>query len=230
MELNNQPATLLPIDNSNIWRIRRKIVRACLTNEAKERLKTEEYGQESDEKKRDKRAKITLAISAFFVTVGAAVFRLGGRAAFVQLLGLDFLANEDLKGQLDTFVDSFTALGEWRYAAILGCWILAKLFCVDFATLVLALSSGVLFGGILQGGAVSVTCSTIASLIPFLLSRYTLRERAQIEIQKRPSWRAVERACSRDGLKTVFVLRLSPLLPIPIGAYKQYSINTYCLS
>ena len=49
--------------------------------------------------------------------------------------------------------------------------------------------------------------------------RYAFRERAREEIAKRPSWRAIERTIAKDGLKTVFVLRLSPLLPIPIGAY-----------
>ena len=29
----------------------------------------------------------------------------------------------------------------------------------------------------------------------------------------------MDRACAKEGFKTVFTLRLSPLLPIPIGAY-----------
>lgn len=53
----------------------------------------------------------------------------------------------------------------------------------------------------------------------YKLFRYAFRERAREEIAKRPSWRAIERTIGKDGLKTVFVLRLSPLLPIPIGAY-----------
>lgn len=48
----------------------------------------------------------------------------------------------------------------------------AKLLCVDAATLVLALSSGVLFGGVWQGALISVTFSSIASLVGFFLSRY----------------------------------------------------------
>lgn len=38
------------------------------------------------------------------------------------------------------------------------------------------------------------------------------------QIEKRPLLRAVERSVARDGLKTVFTLRLSPLLPgLPVG-------------
>ena len=49
--------------------------------------------------------------------------------------------------------------------------------------------------------------------------RYFLREKSEIEIARRPAYRAVDRACAKEGFKTVFTLRLSPLLPIPIGAY-----------
>ena len=98
-------------------------------------------------------------------------------------------------------------------------WLGAKAFCLDFFTVILAFSSGVLFGGILQGTAVSVACSSGASLCVFLLARYFLREQTEKEIQRRPAFRAVERAVAREGFKTVFTLRLSPLLPIPIAAY-----------
>ena len=43
-------------------------------------------------------------------------------------------------------------MGDIRYAAFLVCWIVAKFVCIDFLTLVLALSSGVIFGGnVLKG-------------------------------------------------------------------------------
>ena len=51
------------------------------------------------------------------------------------------------------------------------------------------------------------------------MNRYFLREKSEIEIARRPAYRAVDRACAKEGFKTVFTLRLSPLLPIPIGAY-----------
>jgi uncharacterized membrane protein YdjX (TVP38/TMEM64 family) len=51
------------------------------------------------------------------------------------------------------------------------------------------------------------------------LCRYFLREKSEKEIARRPAYRAVDRACAKEGFKTVFTLRLSPLLPIPIGAY-----------
>lgn len=127
------------------------------------------------------------------------------------------MTNGDMKGQVDALIGSFNDLGDLKYLAFLAAWIVAKCVCIDFFTLVLALSSGILFGGIGEGALASVASSSIASSVPFFLSRYKFRELAQIEINKRPTWRAVDKACSKDGFKTVFVLRLSPLLPIPIG-------------
>jgi len=202
--------------------VRRKLIRSCLLEEAKKRASEPKNEDTLEEIKKDKDAslKLTLGVSAFFLAIGATVFRFGGRAAFVQLLGLDFMTNVDMKGQVDTLVDSFNNLGDLKYVAFLFAWIIAKCVCIDFFTLVLALSSGVLFGGIGEGALASVTASSIASTVPFLFSRYSsFRKLAQIEINKRPTWRAVDKACSKDGFKTVFVLRLSPLLPIPIGMY-----------
>lgn len=180
-------------------------------NDGEDEESTEEYEQ--------KKTKATILASAFVFAIFAAVGRIGGRAALLNALGLDFIAESGIKQQISDFVVYFESLGNLRWVGVFGAWFLAKALCIDAATLVLALSSGVLFGGIVEGTVVSVVCSTISSLLIFYLARYFLRERAAIEIEKRPAFRAIDRACSREGFKTVFTLRLSPLLPIPIGGY-----------
>ena len=154
--------------NTNIWTIRRKLVRTCLMKEAEHRYK--QLQENTDDKtkqdeKNNNKTKITLLITTFFLAISATILRFGGRAAFVQLLGLDFISNSDLKLQVDSFLTSFESLGDFRFIAFLGAWIIAKTLCIDAATLILALTSGVLFGGIAQGTAVSVTCSSLASLV-----------------------------------------------------------------
>ena len=47
------------------------------------------------------------------------------------------------------------------------------------STIILALSSGVVFGNVLTGTAVSVVCSTLASSVNFFLARTALREKTQ---------------------------------------------------
>lgn len=40
-----------------------------------------------------------------------------------------------------------------------------------------------------------------------------------VQLEKRPALRALERVVSDEGFKTVVTLRLAPVLPIPLGAY-----------
>ena len=80
-------------------------------------------------------------------------------------------------------------------------------------------ASGILFGGVVQGALLSAFGATIGSLVGFQLSRTLLRARVEESVQKQPVARALQKVVDEEGFKTVFVLRLSPLLPIPLGAY-----------
>lgn len=153
----------------NIWATRRKLVRLFLKGEAKKRFLNNNQTTQIDP---NLATKATIGISAFFIAIGATVFRFGGRAAFVQFLGLDFITNTDLKTQIDSFIASFESLGDLRFVGFFAAWLIAKFICIDFFVLILALSSGVLFGGVVQGTVVSIVCSTLSSLPPFFVSRY----------------------------------------------------------
>lgn len=164
----------------DIWTSRRKIIRSTLKPMVKRQIDRKkiaiEKAKNNPEVKSvddDKKKKPTgLLVSAFFIAVSATVLRLGGRTAFVQMLGLDFVTGSGIKTQVNDFVEFFHSMGDVsQYAAFFFAWLAAKAFCIDAFTIVLALSSGVLFGGIFEGTAVSVICSSTASLCIFFLSR-----------------------------------------------------------
>lgn len=166
--------------DDDIWTSRRKIIRSTLKPIVKRQIERKETAVEKaktrvakdDGEEKEKKKPTGLLVSAFFIAVSATVLRLGGRTAFVQMLGLDFVTGTGIKTQVNDFVDFFHSMGDvTQYAAIFLAWLAAKAFCIDAATIVLALSSGVLFGGILQGTAVSVVCSSTASLCVFFVSR-----------------------------------------------------------
>ena len=46
-----------------------------------------------------------------------------------------------------------------------------------------------------------------------------MKEYVTKKLDDSPLLRAISKSISKEGFKTVFTLRLSPLLPLPIGAY-----------
>lgn len=221
-------------NSQDIWTARRKIVRTVVSPQLKKEwldelelinnpeLRNSESPKDLEEKNK-KEQQVTVVVTAGMVAIAGVILRLGGRGALVSALGLDFATDTETVQQIQSFVDAISpdSIGAYSYLAFLGCWTIAKVFCIDAVTIILALSSGIVFGGVLPGTAVSVVCSTLASSVNFLLARTTLREKTQKIIAKKPAFRAVDRACSKEGngLKTVLTLRLSPLLPIPVAAY-----------
>jgi uncharacterized membrane protein YdjX (TVP38/TMEM64 family) len=167
--------------------------------------------------------KLAISLTAFVVAGGAVALRVGGRAALVSAVGLDFVTdNPDIKQNLDqilTYADNMDPLT--KGAAFVAAWCAVKVFCVDFAGVALALSSGILFGGVLQGAVASAGAATIGSCVAFSLAKLDtpVRKKALEILEEYPSLRGIEKVVARDGLKAILTLRLAPVLPIPIGMY-----------
>ena len=90
--------------------------------------------------------KSALTLTAFVVAFGAVVLRVGGRAALVSGLGLNFAQdNPELKDSIDMVLNNAADLSLPVEAAlfILG-WTFVKVFCFDAGGIVLAFSAGVL--------------------------------------------------------------------------------------
>jgi len=168
-------------------------------------------------------SKLALTLTAFVVAAGAVTLRIGGRAALVSAIGIDFANdNPELKSSLDTFLTYASDLPPTTEALLfLAAWTAVKVFCVDFGGVILALSSGILFGGVVQGAVASAAAATIGSSVAFFLAKAEtpVRKKALEIVDEYPSLRGIERVVAQDGLKAILTLRLAPVLPIPIGMY-----------
>lgn len=82
----------------------------------------------------------------------------------------------------------------------------------------LTLACGYLFG-VVEGSIIIVFASTAAALGAFLLARSFVRQYIESLASQHPKWHAVDQAIGRDGLRIVFLLRLSPLLPFSLSSY-----------
>ena len=216
------------------WSARRKLARAAFDAQLGWNRIDDEAADEADAAGADAEttsdaAANTVGTTAFGVVVVALVLRFGGRAALLQVLGLDVAADTEIAQRIDDFVTwshSFDVIPGYEDATLLllycGAFIVAKVGCVDPLTFALAISSGVLFGGVVNGALVATACATIGSSVAFGLARYgrpRLREKLLVLVRRDAKTRALERAVAERGFVTVLVLRLAPLLPIPIGGY-----------
>ena len=168
----------------------------------------------------DVMASSNVAVSVGIVAAGAVTLRLGGRAALLSAIGMDAALTEDIRVNLDTALGFFADHQAESLVLFLAGWIATKLTMIDALGVVLAISSGVIFGGVLQGAAASAACATVGGLIAFSIARYSpLREKVAGAVAARPGLRAIERAVAKGGAKTILTLRLAPILPIPVAAY-----------
>ena len=113
--------------------------------------------------------KSAVTLTAFAVTAGAIVLRVGGRAALVSAIGLDFMNdNPDMTNQINQVLEVAESVDPLLKAGLFCFgWTLVKTLCIDAGGIVLAFSSGILFGGVIQGALMSALGATIGSSVAF---------------------------------------------------------------
>mmetsp|Transcript_14485 Transcript_14485/g.29922 ORF Transcript_14485/g.29922 Transcript_14485/m.29922 type:complete len:550 (-) Transcript_14485:115-1764(-) len=167
--------------------------------------------------------KMAVSLTAVVVAIGAVTLRVGGRAALISAVGLDFMTdNPELKENLDQVLaiadqtDPIT-----KVALFTAAWTVVKVSCFDAAGIALALSSGILFGGVIQGAVACAAAATFGSCVSFTLAKLDtpVRRKALEIVEEYPSLRGIEKVVAEDGIKAILTLRLAPILPIPIGMY-----------
>jgi len=180
-----------------------------------------ELDEDGNPSKTDGKTAVTL--TAFAVAAGAIVLRVGGRAALVSAVGLDFVNdNPEMQDQINQVLQYAETVDPLLKTGLfwLG-WTFVKTFCFDAGGIILAFSSGILFGGVLQGALMSALGATIGSSVAFLLAKADtpVREKAIEIVEENPSLRGLEKVVAEEGLKAVLTFRLAPVLPIPLGMY-----------
>jgi uncharacterized membrane protein YdjX (TVP38/TMEM64 family) len=168
-------------------------------------------------------SKLAVTLTAFVVAAGAIALRIGGRAALVSAVGLDFIVDSpEIKENLDSVLNVADSMDEsTKILLFVAAWTAVKVLCFDAGGVVLALASGILFGGVIQGAVWSALSATIGSSVAFGLAKWEtpVRQKALEVLEEYPSLRGIEKVVARDGFKAVLTLRLAPVLPIPIGLY-----------
>lgn len=173
--------------------------------------------------------KTAVTLTAAVVAIGAVILRVGGRAALVSAVGLDFVSeNPELKQNLDQILTTSENMDPLTKLALFTlAWTAVKVLCFDAAGVALALSAGILFNGVLQGAIISAAAATIGSTVAFTMAKLDtpVRKKALELLEEYPSLRGIEKVVAEDGLKAILTLRLAPVLPIPIGMVRRKRIS-----
>ena len=124
-------------------------------------------------------------------------------------------------GQLATpYLPGFSTwvqtLGVWAPLAFLGAYVGVVLLMLP--AFLLAMAAGAVFG-VVNGSLLVLTGATVGGTLAFRLGRTVLRASVARRVAAHPTLSAVDRVIGDDGLRLMFLLRLSPAIPFVLSNY-----------
>lgn len=129
--------------------------------------------------------------------------------AVLGLAALIWLGRET-GAYLPQFAQWVEGLGVWGPLMFMLVYALAVVLWVPGS--VLTLAAGAIFD-LLPGTLYVFIAATVGSALAFLLARYVARGAIEQRLARNERFAAVDRAIGGQGLKIVFLLRLSPVFP-----------------
>lgn len=130
--------------------------------------------------------------------------------------GLLLVGGRQLAGVIPAFAEAVRGLGVLGPVVFILGYALGTVALVPGALLTLA--AGAVFG--VTWGTIYVAAgATMGMAGAFLISRHLARDAASRRLAGRPGLAAIDEAIGREGLKIVFLLRLSPAFPFSVMNY-----------
>jgi uncharacterized membrane protein YdjX (TVP38/TMEM64 family) len=141
----------------------------------------------------------------------------GGRGATLAKLAAAALAfalliwlGRETGAYLPQFAEWVKGLGIWGPVIFMVVYALAVVLWIPGS--VLTLAAGAIFD-LLPGTLYVFIAATVGSTLAFLVARYAARGAIEQRLARSDRFAAVDRAIGGQGLKIVFLLRLSPVFP-----------------
>ncbi len=126
------------------------------------------------------------------------------------VLGLLYLIAREAGDTLPRFASWVDGLGYWGPLVFVAGYALAVVAMVPGA--ILTLAGGAIFG-LLEGTLYVFAAAFLGSAAAFLVARHLARGAVERRLGGHPRFASIDRAVAQEGLKIVFLLRLSPVFP-----------------
>jgi uncharacterized membrane protein YdjX (TVP38/TMEM64 family) len=141
------------------------------------------------------------------------LLRLAGLAAPLLLgIGIGQAASPYLPG----FAGWVETLGVWAPLAFVAAYVAVCVLMLP--AFLFTMAAGAVFG-IAKGALLVMTGATLGGVTSFLIARHLARERVRARVERNPTLTAIDRAVGDDGLRLMFLLRLSPAIPFVLANY-----------
>ncbi len=147
---------------------------------------------------------------------GIAARAIGRRPPVLRLLvgagvlGLLYLIAREVGDFLPRFASWVDGLGYWGPLVFVAGYALAVVAMVPGA--ILTLAGGAIFG-LVEGTLYVFGAAFLGSAAAFLVARHLARGAVERRLGSHPRFASIDRAVAQEGLKIVFLLRLSPVFP-----------------
>ncbi len=126
------------------------------------------------------------------------------------------LVGRALSPWLPQFAAWVHTMGVWAPIAFLAAYVAVCLLMLP--AFMLTMVAGAVFG-VTKGSLLVMAGALIGGTSAFLLARYVAREQVARRVAKNPTLSAIDRVVGEDGLRLVFLLRLSPAVPFVLTNY-----------
>jgi uncharacterized membrane protein YdjX (TVP38/TMEM64 family) len=143
---------------------------------------------------------------------------IGRLAALITMVIALFLAMRFLPVQqlLRSFNDWVGQMGIAGVFIFIGVYALATVLLAPGS--VLTLGAGFAFG--LWKGFLAVSAgSTLGASLAFLVARFIARDKIEAIAKRNETFRKIDKAIGEEGVKLIFLLRLSPVIPFNLSNY-----------
>lgn len=122
----------------------------------------------------------------------------------------------DIPALLASALDWVDSLGAWGPIAFIAIYNLATVLFLPGS--LLTLGGGAIFG-LVQGSLYVFVAATLGATFAFLIGRYLARDAIAKKIDGNQKFKAIDEAIAKEGLKIVFLTRLSPIFPFNLLNY-----------